>query len=307
MEFEFKILANERYADLRYLFKVVFQKNVSIDYLKRKYNTEHTGLQYVCYLAYVKDKPVGFYGIIPQIFEQDGQQLIGVHACDFITHPDYRGQKLSRKLGLKAYGLCKEKGVKFVYGFQSEPSYASGKNLGWTDYAQFEVYERKVDAFPLITICNRLGFQSWYQKFSSKVLKPNYVETYTNSNASLKNALYVKYDQSFLNYKSFSNNHLISIGDINCWIKLSNNLVVGDININSKNELLNGIKNLKKIAQKLGCTKIIIQAFPNTILHEILKETTYQAQKSWVVGYKILDEHFTLKNLFCNAVDFDTF
>ena len=60
---------------IKSLFLKVFNKKVSLKYVKNKYNTSYLGIKYICTIAYHNITPVAFYGAIPQEFKNKNKVI----------------------------------------------------------------------------------------------------------------------------------------------------------------------------------------------------------------------------------------
>ena len=60
-------LRDDLLPDVQQLLAEVLKKRVSLEYIRKKYDTCYTGHQYVSCIAYDGNQPIAFYGTIPRL------------------------------------------------------------------------------------------------------------------------------------------------------------------------------------------------------------------------------------------------
>lgn len=64
-------------------------------------------------------------------FGRDGEVVRAVRAVDTVTHPDYRGRGLFRRLTLEALDALRDEGVAFVFNTPNDQSRPGYLTMGW--------------------------------------------------------------------------------------------------------------------------------------------------------------------------------
>ncbi|AYL96014.1 GNAT family N-acetyltransferase [Mucilaginibacter celer] len=267
-------LTEERLPDLTRLHEAVYQKNITPDFFKRKYNTAFTGVMYVGFLAYDGNRPAAFYGVIPCFIDCKGEKVLAAQSADTMTHPNHRGKGLFIELAELTYQLCRNEGIRTLFGFPNQNSLPGFVNkLDWQIGGNMECFIIPVKTLPLQKLADKFPFlKNLYNGFVKRRLKP-----YLSPRNGIRNSVIdegyagVKRDPDYVDYKTnYTNSFTIKVDTTLVWFKINDGLFIGDIDL-ALNDLDKIIPQLQKIAGKLGLQKIIFQADKRTVLYMLLK------------------------------------
>ena len=114
-------LTLEEFKDLSSLFKRVFKKEFSTDFLKWYYFLNPYGTA-ITYNAFYKNNIVGHYALLPiriKIFEKEHDAALSVFTA---IDKNFRGLYLFNELANKSFELAKDKGIKFIIGVSNQIS-----------------------------------------------------------------------------------------------------------------------------------------------------------------------------------------
>ena len=305
LHFTYKRLDDSCLADVQYLFLTVFNKKKTIPYIKNKYDTSYLGVKYICYIAYHDDKPVAFYGAIPQKFSSKSTSILVAHACDSFTLNNYQKKGLHYNLALKTYELMKSEGIKFVYAFHSENTYFSTKKLGWLEYKKMQRFQFTIATFPIAKLIKKLHLDKIYLHFCTSFLKKH--SNTNHDNIVFSSQKFKQYNQSdFINYKNGFNKHfMITLYGCCLWIKIDAILHVGFFTSTTDENFKKAITKLKKIAFFLGINEILFQVLIDSKEYQLLSQIE-TPKDSWLIGY-LPFETINLDDLEFNYADLDTF
>ncbi|MFT6209539.1 MAG: GNAT superfamily N-acetyltransferase [Bacteroidia bacterium] len=304
---QLKRLDDSRLRDVQFLYETVFKNSISLDVLTKKYDTSYLGVKHLTYLAYDGDKPVAFYGALPQKMNYRGESILAVHTCDSLTLPAYQRKGIHKMLALKAYDLMKQEGIRFVYAYHSENTLHSCKKLDWELAFTMKGFMIKTNRIPIAKAVTKIQLlKAQYNAYALRVLKPFQISDDDFKNSNSNSGLFQDYNKSFFDYKCFTNNLIIELDNVKFWVKVSNRVSVGDVNFQSESDLLNGIESLKKLTDKLGLNEILFQTSPGTKLEHALS-THFKAFDSWKVGYYLFNKDININEFRGNFSDFDTF
>lgn len=307
MSYRYERLSDDRIADVQLLFRKVFKKNVSTEYLLKKYATDHVGVKHMCFLAYHDNMPVAFYGAVPQLFNYDQQFFKVAHACDSITLPSHHRKGIHTNLALRSYDLMRENSIKFVYAMHSENTLRATKKLGWKVGENMIRYHIPIFTLPLAKVTNRISFlDHTYQKKVKNILSHLKLQTDFWNPLKDENWLSHAYSESFFDYKNFSPNHLIEIKGVKMWLKVHSIIHVGAFHAESVLALKTAIAELVQIGKKIGAPQIQFHTSGHTIQNSQLNEL-HSGLKSWTVGYLDLESALPLDKFKLNYGDHDTF
>lgn len=308
--YSFDRLSDLNLKDLIPLFKNVFNKNYSEQYLINKYNTEVFGPKHIGYIAYDENNNhAAYYGVFPVLIEYKGKTILAVQSGDTMTHPDHRGKGLFIKLSLKTYELAKKHGIKFVFGFPTKNSYPGFVNkLNWTHEENIKRYQLLIFTFPMSEIAKRLKwlapfyekYLNWFLSFykcEAKICKSSLIDEQSGG---------IKRDQRYYDYKSYSKSFFLKVNDITIWIKVDGQMGIGDIERNGSKDFKKIIKKLKLIAFCLGVVRIVFYVSPDSYWDKLLS-TKYKSSEGLAIGYLNFDSDIPLDKIKYSYGDFDTF
>jgi hypothetical protein len=310
MEYQIEKLSDKNLADLISIYKTVFGTLYSEDEIYKKFDTSYLGLKYFGHIAYFQKKPIAFHGAILVEMKHNNQLELAAQYGDAMTVKEHVGKGLFTKLGELTDEQLKAAGIKFVWGFPNQNSeYGYINNLNWTYEEQVKGYKIKIATIPFEKMARKMPHTL---KIYDKLMYKSFLKFKTNKIISgsvflEKNTVSIHRNAEFYSYKAFTNNFVIEIHETLFWIKIKNGLLIGDVQIKSKEQFDSALKILKHIAFKMGISEIIFQTSPNTLLATIMETRANEKFDSWKVGYKNFNSNFPLKNLKFTFGDLDTF
>lgn len=139
--YELKRIGADDFDLLIPLMKDCFGMDVDIDYFRWKY-TENPAGSFVGFVAidsFTKEVG-GYYGVIPQFFELNGQTVTIFQSCDTMTHSSHRRRGLFRKLAMRCYEELENEGKLFVIGFGGGQSTPGFLKFGWRRLFDYRYY-----------------------------------------------------------------------------------------------------------------------------------------------------------------------
>lgn len=294
--------------DVRRLMREVLKKRVSLDWLRTKYDTRHTGCQYVGSIAYEGDLPISFYGAVPQVFTTpDGDRFLGCHVSESMTATAYQRRGLYKRLALTAYGWMRDAGVKVVYGFNSEATLIPCKKIGWSELDAMRGYWVGTGAIPSAKLWRRLpALQGWHARRVERTLERYAVppQDFQNSNRGV--GLAVEYSPAFFASKAFHRNFLVELGGVRFWLCVDAVVRVGDVHFEDAGQLIAGVEELGRLFRGLGLGRVLFQTYAGSRLDAALA-SRHTGFTSWIVGYLPLKEGFDFKGYRPSYADQDSF
>jgi GNAT acetyltransferase-like protein len=297
-----------RLADLSRLHKTVYGVTPAKDHFQRKYNTGHTGIENVGFLAYDAGEPIAFYGVIPCYIQCGAQIVLAAQSADTMTHADHRKKGLFIKLARLTFDLCKQLGIKVIFGFPNQNSHRGLLKLGWITTEVMERFGMALKALPLETVSRNFKWtRSVYNSYATSVLRK-----YFYSKQGLANSLItgdsggVHRDDKYLQYKTYSSSQVMQLGPCKIWYKIQNGFVIGDMEGVTPQDFETIIKQLKKICGRLGVREISFQVSPGTALSNLFRKTV-PALASFPVMFLDLASDLDLTKLKFTLADLDIF
>jgi len=149
VEFEIRMYREGDEKDILKLFKIVFNKQMTIKFWKWRFMENPFGKGIIA-LAYDGNILASHYAVMPIHLKVCNSVIKAVFSMTTMTHPEYRGRGLFPKLAKLVYEEAKRKKYSLVYGFPNENSYMGFvKKLNWIGFGKIPVYTIKCDTTPL--------------------------------------------------------------------------------------------------------------------------------------------------------------
>lgn len=139
--YDLKKIGADEFDLLIPLMKDCFGMDADIDYFRWKYVQNPAGsfIGFVAIDTFTKEVG-GYYGVIPQLFELDGEQRTIYQSCDTMTHSNHRRRGLFRKLAMRCYEELRNDGKLFVIGFGGGQSTPGFLKFGWRRIFDYRYY-----------------------------------------------------------------------------------------------------------------------------------------------------------------------
>lgn len=308
-EYHIEQLSEHVLEDVTILHKAVYGYVLQKNYLLQKYNTAYTGVQHVGHIAYDnKNNPVAFFTVIPCFIQYGIEIILAAQAVDAMTHPQHRHKSLFVKLVKATTELCKEKGIRLIFGFPNQNSYYGlAHTLGWKVAENMERFSIRTNTFPLLSLTQHHKWIQWlYNKYTAKILR-KYLLTVPGVSSSVTVEGYggMLRNEQYLQYKRYSKTQVLQIGNSKVWIKIKDDLIIGDLSL-CKDDFDNVMSTLKKIVKFLGITSISFQVSPGTTAYKLFSQK-YKPEASFPVILLNLGIDIPLNNVKFTFADIDIF
>lgn len=301
-EYSVARLSKDNLEDLDRLYTEVYNVARPNGYFIKKYDTAYTGVDYVGFIAYDnKSQPVAYYGVIPCFLQSGKEILLAAQSADTMTHPEHRNQGMFVRLSMMTFDLCRQLGIKLIFGFPNQNSYpAMIKHLGWTE-------TEKMSRFTIP------GDVVWKRPFL-KIIKQDYegiLNKLVVSEGCIKNSVIedgytgVYRDEGYMNYKTYSNTYIVDLNSARVWLKVDDEMIIGDIKVKESNRKY-FFEEIKELAKKLKQTKISFQVSSGCSLHALFADI-YKPVPSFPVLFKDFGSGLELKKIKFTFADIDIF
>jgi hypothetical protein len=309
-EYQARRLNRHSLKDLTRLYSEVYGVSVREDYFQKKYDTAYTGVEYAGFIAYNNDNlPIAYYGVIPCFIQYDGGAMLGAQSADTMTHPRYRFKGMFVELSVLTFSLCRELGIRLVFGFPNQNSYHGAVNkLGWQMIDRMECFLIPVRTLPLQSLFGKT-------KLTSKVydLYRSFITYwYKKSNKGFMNSMIsdgfagVMRSEDYLEYKRYSRSFSLRVGGIGIWVSRKHGLMLGDISDLDNANLPRFISKLKTLACWLGVRQIQFHCSPGLRCHGILA-SKFDAATSYPVLIQNFGSTIPVEKLKFTFADIDIF
>jgi hypothetical protein len=274
-EYTITRLTKDTLKDLAALHSRVYGLPLQEDYFCKKYYTAYTGVAYTGFLAYSKSGlPIAYYGVIPCFIQYGHEIILAAQSADTMTHPDHRYKGMFVELSNICFDLCKQLGIRLVFGFPNQNSYHGAINkLGWKMTGSLDCFSIPANSLPLRSLSRKLKLEKPYNSYVEFILKKKRSRLKDAANPVLDEGYAgVHRSRDYLLYKTYNRSSVISIGNSKVWISPRHNLQIGDMeNVNETNFSF-VIDQLKILAKKLGVTEIQFHCSPQTKLHKLFSQ-----------------------------------
>ncbi|MBS1597819.1 MAG: GNAT family N-acetyltransferase [Bacteroidetes bacterium] len=302
-------LNSERLKDMEKLYMAVYGISAPQNYFKKKYDTSYTGVEWLGYIAYNKDNiAIAYYGVMPYFMEYEDQIILCAQSGDTMTHPGFRYKGMFVELSKITFELCRENSIRFIFGFPNQNSYHGAvTKLGWKMTESMDCFEIPVSTIPVVSFVNRFKFfKPIYNRYCKTVINKYRLPQTGIPNSVIGDGYAGVYrDEKYFRYKTYSDTMVIRVGKANAWIKIKNELIIGDLELNGEN-FDNIMNRIEKIAAKLGIKQILFHSSPDTQL-QWLFIARYPAVPSFPVLFQDFGAGISFEKIKFTFADIDTF
>lgn len=297
-DYVFNRLNKNNLADLARLYSKVYNRNIRVEYYHKKYETKYTGVENAGFISYNDNQPVASFGVIPCFIQSGDKTIPAGQAVDAMTDPAHRHKGMFMKLSNITYDLCDELGIKLLFGFPNQDSYPAMINhLGWKETGKMSRFTIPVG-------------RNWKQFFLKRKNYGKVPDKYFSEQHEIQNSVVedgyagVYRSKTYMSYKSFTDNFVIKMESADLWVKMSNELIIGDIFLKKNNK--DFFREIKLLAKELNLEKISFQVCNNCSLHKLFSDH-YQPIPSFPVLIKDLGSGLPAEKIKFTFADIDIF
>ncbi len=307
-DIKIQTLTTENIRDAFFLYKKVMKGSFTYRQFFQKYQTDYAGLPQCSQLAYFNGKPIAFYGAIPCFVKAAGNRLLATQVCDSFTLKEYRKQKINYKLAERCYELLRSYHCSFLFGFQNLASYSAAKKHDWhvanKILFRFHIAIHRTFVSRWIgKLMIKFGYRKKFERvFATMICNERDFHNILDN----ENGITVDYESGFLQYKTFTPNYFILIGDVKFWVNLKSYFEIGAIDYQDKETLHAALQKLIGLLNSLYISQIILNAPYNSRLYRDLCNW-YEPHPSWIIGYLNFDGKVDGAEILVNPADFDTY
>jgi hypothetical protein len=296
-------------ADVEQLHTVVYGKKPHLNYFRNKYNTAHTAVGYVGFIAYADGNiPIAYYGVIPCFIRHADQVVLSAQSADTMTDPNYRFKGLFVELSNLTFQLCRDLGIRLIWGFPNQNSVHGAINkLNWQLTETLQCFIIPVKTLPLEKLSTKYPLLNVaYRAYQHMVLAKHQLPVKGIPNSVLTDGFGgVNRDDDYLNYKTYSLTRVVHIGKAIFWIKINNGLMIGDMELNDA-DFNTTLKRLKRIAATLGIQQIVFQTSPYSGLFKLFKQR-YEPLPTFPVLFQDFESGVPIQQIKFTFADIDIF
>jgi hypothetical protein len=300
-------LSKSNLEDLARLHSVVYAP-VAADHYVKKYDTAYTGVEYVGFIAYNDGIPIAFYGVVPCFVQSATEIILAAQSADTMTHPGYRMKGIFMELSNKTFELCRQLGIRLVFGFPNQNSYHGALKLGWKQTGIMECFMIPIQTFPLKSFSKKnIFFKKLYARYSDFILREKSTDLDGVLNSVQEDGFAgVLRTKEYLHHKKYSETIVIVIGGAKLWLGFKNDLIIGDIEGITKESFTPTMKELKGLASKLGIRQIQFHTSTGTELYKLFS-TSYKSMPSFPVLFRDFGSPVALETIKFTFADIDIF
>jgi hypothetical protein len=308
-EYTIARLSNDNLAHLEQLYEAVYGRKMRPGFYKEKYDTAYTGITCIGYIAYsLQYEPVAYYGVIPCFIEYAGRNILAAQSADTMTHPGHRYKGMFAELSRLTFALCREAGLRLIFGFPNQQSYPGAIRMGWKETERMSLFDVRVFTLPLASLSLRWPFiKAWYGRYQRSI-----IARYALPLAGVRNTVLtgdaagVQRSGAYLAYKKYNVTQVLQIGQAKIWVKLGPILFIGDMEQVDENNFDSVMDTLKGICRRLGIRQLAFHISPDTALHR-LWSARYEAIPSYPVLFQDFDAALPLEKIKFTFADIDIF
>lgn len=289
------------------LFKLAFNKDISLVDLKKKYDFSLWNKPYLGLFAMHNETPIGFIGICYYRAQYLDEIEWASNFTDSMIHPDYQRFGIYVKLLSKVEEVAKENGICFSLGFPNDNSFYPVVHKGmWNFKNRMVGYKIKVNTLPLYKIFKKMGARETYLNWASNKLKGITCSFQQEAFIESNERPHIIHDELFFNYKNTKAHFLLKIDGKFVWVKLGDQLSVGFVSELTETEMLEIVHQLQLIAKKLFINLIIFQFTKGSIQEEHMTKH-FHGFDSWPILFTNQQSRFPIERLKLQYCDIDSF
>ena len=301
-------LSDKNISDVAKLHSSVYGEPSAVNFAA-KYHTAYTGVNHIGFIAYENPQsPIAFYGVIPCFIQMAADVLLTAQSADTMTHPDYRNRGLFIELALLTFQLCRDSGVKFVFGFPNQNSLPGFVNkLGWQITETMDCFIISSPIYSWVRFFGKIPLmKKAYSNYRDSQLKKYLLPQNGIANSVLADGYGGIYrSHQYNTYKGYGDTHVIKIGDSSLWIKVTTILLIGDVTV-KPDDFDDMIYKLKQLANRLGVKEIHFHACPGTTLHHLFA-LRFKSIPSFPVIFNDFKGDLQTDKIKFTSADIDTF
>lgn len=302
-------MAEDNLKDLGRLYEAVYGRAAVPGFFLRKYDTVYTGAAWIGYIAYsLQQEPVAYYGVIPCFVEYNGQRVLAAQSADTMTHPGHRYKGMFAELSRLTFALCRETGIRLVFGFPNQHSYPGAIRMGWKETEVMDCFSISISALPLAMLAARWPFlKKWHQWWMRRTLsKYASNEKGVASSVLTPDMAGVQRSAQYIAYKQYSGPQVWQIHKAKVWVKVQQVLNIGDMEQVSESNFDDVMRTITAIARRLGIRHVFFHISPQTPLHRLWLER-YNAIPSFPVLFQDFGAGIPLEKIKFTFADIDIF
>jgi hypothetical protein len=299
-------LTDAHFEPVASLFGRVFRRRPRAELLKRKYDTSHTGIRHVSYVAMEGGNAVAFVGMLPQLFALEGRTVLAAQACDYATDPAYRRRGLFRELERRGRDTAVDHGIELVWAWPHDQSLAVSLRSGWSLLETARRTSILVRTVPLaraafLSRATWSAYSRWARREVSRAFPP--ADGRPNSLAA-EGWLCQRYDAGLERYRCFTTNFRVDLGGVTAWLRIGPQLFVGDLDAPDPASVAASVATLTNLARRIGVQEVMFMTYPGTRLDAALAGIL-PGTPAWVGA--VAETKIPLEQFRVNLADYDTF
>jgi hypothetical protein len=302
-------LSGDNLSRLEDLYRSVYGRPPAAGYFQKKYDTGYTGAAWLGYVACNNENiVVAYYGVMPCLISYGGGIVLAAQSGDTMTHPGHRYKGLFVELSKMTFALCRREGVRLLFGFPNQNSYHGAvAKLGWKQTETMDCFIIPVPTLPLAGAARRIPILGrLYKAWSRFIFGRHSLRQRTMPNSVIEDGYNgVLRSDRYMDYKTYSDNRVIRVGEALVWLKAGPDLVVGDLAL-ANADFDATFSALRRMAFLTGLRQITFHASPGTRLHRLLAGR-YPAMPSFPVLFQDFDSGLAPETIKFTFGDIDIF
>lgn len=268
--YTFEALSGTRLGALIPLFRDAFAREFTPDRLERKYSCEHAGISaFACVAFSDGGDAAGVLGVLPWPVRFGDRVETAGQLADGATDPAHRDKGLFIALAERVRTLCADAGISFLFGFPNEKSYpVFMKKLGYEHSDDLVEHRWPVRTLPLEKASHRAGpLRRLYHRYSGRKLDALAAGERLQNSLVADGFAGVDRGADFHAYKqAIGDSRVIETAGGRAWIKIRHSLMIGDLEATSAEDLALTMRDLRRLATRLGVDQIVSQTSKDTRL-----------------------------------------
>jgi hypothetical protein len=312
MDYYFERISDKNLDAFVHVFNDTFNKQLEKLYFSKKFDTDHTGIKHVGYIAFsaIDNSPAAFYGVYPCMATIHHKKIMIAQSGDTATLEKHRKKGLFKALHDLTVETSINEGIQLIYGFPNPNSHPGFTKFNWSTEGITQHLRMHISVNFLIKIFRKLCPKKFirYQskKLKKTIIHPDMVSVNFQNAIINPSDFHVVRNSPYLNYKINLGSILKKLNHGIALLSIKGNILeIGELFSNNK---IGCINELIDFAAVSGFDALDIKLSKKDLMPLAgIKAKNIQVIQSSPLIIKLLNDELKNSTFSYTGVDFDTF
>ncbi len=304
---EFELLNTTNINLVRDCFNRCRKRNLPLNFFKKKYSTEWSGMPLLGIIAMDGDIPIALRCTTIYKFNSVSCNYKVAQCGDLVVDENYRNKGLATEMIM---GIEKEaigNNIDAIVVFPNKKASKIYEKLDdWRHIGTFYSFSFKVKTMPLLKLLNKMHLNDLYFNILRRVSSNAFISKIKNKEITENDKIGVYVDSDYLDYKTYGKYSCHLYNDKAIIWTFSDGLVVLFSEVTTKKELEQEIQHLESFCQKRGIHRISYYCYSGSMLYSLLS-SDYEAKPTLPVYAYQINSNLDCSKMVFNGIDRNAF